>query len=123
MAQSAPPRLSQRTEYSEPDNDSDMDSGVWDDAGDDADSCLGSTVTEEEKVDEQDGTEGNGGGENAFTVFVAFQGNMEDEDFTQKLDSVLIGIPNMLDMGLFNFVQLLITLDKNIAGGVFFTVI
>lgn len=99
MAQSAPPRLSQRTEYSEPDNDSDMDSGVWDDAGDDADSCLGSTVTEEEKVDEQDG-----GGGSAFTVFVAFQGNMEDEDFTQKLDSVLIGIPNMLDMGLFNFV-------------------
>lgn len=123
MAQSTPPRLSQRTEYSEPDNDSDMDSGVWDDAGDDADSCLGSTVTEEEKVNEQDGTEENGGGGRAFTVFVAFQGNMEDEDFTQKLDSVLIGIPNMLDMGLFNFVQLLITLDKNSAGGVFVTII
>lgn len=89
-----PPQLSQRTEYLEADNDSDRDSGVGDDAGEDADSCHGSPLTEEEKVNKQDGE----GGED-FTVFVAFQGNMEDEDFTQKLDTVLSGIPNMLDMG------------------------
>lgn len=94
-----PPQLSQRTEYLEPDNDSDMDSGVWDDAGEEADSCLGSKVTGEEKVTEQDGTDENSREGKDFTVFVAFQGNMEDEDFTQKLDTVLSGIPNMLDMG------------------------
>lgn len=99
MAQRTPPQLSQMTEYLEPDNDSDMDSGVWDDVGEDADSCLGSTVTEEDKVNKEDDTEENTGEGRAFTVFVAFQGNMEDEDFTQKLDTILTGIPNILDMG------------------------
>lgn len=94
-----PPPLSQRTDYLQPDNDSDMDSGVGDDAGEDADSCHESTVTEEEKVNKHDGTEENSGEDRDFTVFVAFQGDMEDEDFTQKLDTVLSGIPNMLDMG------------------------
>lgn len=88
----AAPQLSQRTEDLEPDNDSDRDSGVGDEAGEDADSCHGSPVTEEENYNKQDGTED-------FTVFVAFQGNMEDEDFTQKLDTILSGIPNILDMG------------------------
>ena len=89
------PPLSQRTEYLEPDNDSDRDSGV----GEDDDSCHGGTVTEEEKDNTQDGTEENCEEGDDFTVFVAFQGNMEDEDFIQKLDTILSGIPNMLDMG------------------------
>lgn len=97
--QCTPPEVSQRTEYLGPDNDSDRDSGVGDDAGEDADSCHGSTVTQEEKVNKQDAMEENSGGAEDFTVFVAFQGNMEDEDFTQKLDTILSGIPNMLDMG------------------------
>lgn len=92
------PDLSQRTEYQEADNDSDRDSGVGDDAGEDADSCHGSTLTEVEKVNKQDGTEENGQGED-FTVFVAFQGSMDDADFTQKLDTILSGIPNVLEMG------------------------
>lgn len=90
-----PPKLSQRAACLEPDNDSDMDLGV----GEDADSCLGSTVTKEEKVNKQDGTEENSGEGGDFRIFVAFQGNMEDEDFTQKLDTILKGIPNMLAMG------------------------
>lgn len=89
-----PPETSQRTEYLEADNESDRDSGVGDDAGEDADSCHGSTVTEEEKLEKHDGGE-----EEDFTVFVAFQGNMDDEDFTQKLETILSGIPNVLDMG------------------------
>uniref|UniRef100_A0A3Q4H7Q4 Nuclear receptor coactivator 6 TRADD-N domain-containing protein n=2 Tax=Pseudocrenilabrinae TaxID=318546 RepID=A0A3Q4H7Q4_NEOBR len=78
-----PPETSQRTEYLEADNESDRDSGVGDDAGEDADSCH------ERK---------SGEGED-FTVFVAFQGNMDDEDFIQKLETILRGIPNVLDMG------------------------
>lgn len=90
----------------EGDNDSDIDSGVWDDADEEADHCLGSIKTEEEgdnKQDEgdnkQDEVEENGGEGGDFTVFVAFRGNMDDEDFTQKLDAILSGIPNILDMG------------------------
>lgn len=94
-----PPQLPQRTEDLEPDNDSDRDSGVGDDAGEDADSCHESMVAEEERVNQQDVTEECGNEGQDFTVFVAFQGNMEDEDFTQKLDTVLSGIPDMLDMG------------------------
>ena len=96
-----PPPLSQRTEYLEPDNDSDRDSGVGEDAGEDADSSHEATFTEEENVNIQDGLEENGGERRDFTVFVAFQGNMEDEDFARKLDTILSGIPNMLDMGKF----------------------
>lgn len=97
--QHTPPQVSQRTEHFEPDSDSDMDSGVGDDAGEDADSCTGGPATEEEKLSEQDDAEENGGAGEDFTVFVAFQGNMEDEDFTKKLETVLSGIPDMLDMG------------------------
>lgn len=93
-----PPELSHRTQYLEADNDSDRDSGVGDDAGEDADSCHGGTVTKVEKVNNQDGTEENRQEED-FIVFVAFQGSMDDADFTQKLDTVLRGIPDMLDMG------------------------
>uniref|UniRef100_A0A3Q3LJA4 Nuclear receptor coactivator 6 TRADD-N domain-containing protein n=1 Tax=Labrus bergylta TaxID=56723 RepID=A0A3Q3LJA4_9LABR len=94
-----PPQLSQRTEYLEPDNDSDRDSGVGEDAGEDADGCHGCAVSEEEEVNNRDGTEENGSEDGDFTVFVAFQGNMEDEDFKQKLETIISGIPNMLDMG------------------------
>lgn len=95
-----PPELSQRTECLEPDNDSDRDSGVGDDAGEDADSCHGSVGAQgEERGNDQDDMEENGAVGEDFTVFVAFQGNMEDEDFSQKLETVLSGIPNMLDMG------------------------
>ncbi|XP_034551127.1 nuclear receptor coactivator 6 isoform X2 [Notolabrus celidotus] len=95
----SPPQPSQRTEYLEPDNDSDRDSGVGEDAGEDADSHHGSTVTEDENGSMQDGTEESRDVGRDSTVFVAFQGNMEDEDFTHKLETILNGIPNMLDMG------------------------
>lgn len=91
--------LSQKTESLEPGNDSDIDSGVWDDAAEDADHCLGSTLREEEKVIQQDEVEEDSQETGDYTVFVSFQGNMKDDDFTQKLDTILSGIPNMLDMG------------------------
>ncbi|TNN52251.1 Nuclear receptor coactivator 6 [Liparis tanakae] len=97
MAHRCPPPLpSQGTEHLEPDNDSDRDSGV----GEDADSCHGGAEEEggggeeEEGVNTQSGVEGEGS-----AVFIAFQGNMEDEDFSQKLECVLRGIPNMLALG------------------------
>lgn len=98
-----PPKVSQRTEYLEADTESDRDSGVGDDAGDDADSCHGSTVTEDGNIEKHDGVEEKSNEGEDFTVFVAFQGNMDDEDFSQKLETVLSGIPNMLDMGQFYF--------------------
>lgn len=33
------------------------------------------------------------------TIFVAFKGNLNDDDFQQKLDTVLNGMPQMLLMG------------------------
>lgn len=100
MAHQSPvPSLSHRTESLERDSDSDIDSGVWDDADEEADHCIGSIKTREEKDNKQNevGAPGAEGGD--FTVFVAFGGNMDDEDFTQKLDTILNGIPNILDMG------------------------
>lgn len=99
--------LSHATESLECDNDSDIDSGVWDVADEEADRCLGSVKTEEEEDNKDDGVENNkqdeveeNGGEGGdFTVFVAFRGNMDDVDFTKKLDAILSGIPNILDMG------------------------
>lgn len=97
--QHTPPHLSQGTELLDAYSDSDRDSGVGDDAGEDADNCHGSTVTHEERVDKQDGKEESSGEGEDFTIYVAFQGNMDDEDFTEKLNTVLSGIPNILDMG------------------------
>ncbi|XP_061836535.1 uncharacterized protein ncoa6 isoform X2 [Nerophis lumbriciformis] len=88
------PQLSHRTEDPEQDDDSDRDSGV----GDDAESCHGSPVNVQDGDSHQYDTEERHRGEEDFTVFVAFQGNMEDEDFMNKLDTVLSGLPNMLDM-------------------------
>lgn len=93
-----PPQLSQETEFLEADNDSDRDSGVGEDAGEDADDHHGETHRQMENVDEQDGEEDGDEGAD-FTIFVAFQGNMEDEDFQEKLDTVLSGIPSMLELG------------------------
>lgn len=89
MAHQHSPPHPQGTQLVEADGDSDMDSGVGDEAGEDAES----PVTDEDGVSERD----DAGGE--FTVFVAFKGNMEDEDFAKKLEAVLSGIPNALDMG------------------------
>lgn len=91
MAHQHSPPHSQRTQLLEADGDSDMDSGVGDEAGEDAES----PVADEDGASEQDDA-GEGG---EFTVFVAFRGNMEDEDFARKLEAVLSGIPNVLDMG------------------------
>ena len=102
------PSLSHRTETVECDNDSDIDSGVWDDADEEADQCPGSIKTEEEEDNEQDEVEENGGEGADFTVFVAFQGNMDDEDLPQKLEAILSGIPNILDMGWLHFLILFI---------------
>lgn len=33
------------------------------------------------------------------TIFVAFKGNLDDDDFQQKLDTVLNGMPQMLLLG------------------------
>ncbi|MEQ2191361.1 Nuclear receptor coactivator 6 [Xenoophorus captivus] len=94
-----PPDMSQKTEHLESDSDSDRDSGVGDDAVDEAESCHIYTATEVEEVKKADGMEENSVKDEDSTIFVAFQGNMNDEDFTQKLDSVLSGIPNMLNLG------------------------
>lgn len=91
MAHQHGPPHSQRTQLLEADSDSDMDSGVEDEAGEDA----------ETQVSEQDDAGERGGEGGGFTVFVAFKGNMEDEDFAKKLEAVLSGIPNVLDMGQF----------------------
>lgn len=91
-------QLTQGAEYLEGDHDS-RDSGVGEDVGEDADSCHGSIVMQDDQVNIQHGKEESNGEGEDFTVFVAFQGNMEDEDFTEKLDIVLSGIPSMLDMG------------------------
>lgn len=97
--QHSPPEMSQKTEYLEPDNESDRDSGVGEDAGEDADTYNQYSVNEEDEDMEMDNMNRNDGESEDFTVFVAFQGNMEDEDFNGKLDTVLNGIPNILNMG------------------------
>lgn len=97
------PSLSHRTESLERSNDSDIDSGVWDDADEEADRCIGNINVEEEDENKQDEVEEKSGEGEDFTVFVAFRGNMDDEDFTEKLDNILSGIPNILDMGELHF--------------------
>ena len=99
--QHTPPEMSPKTEHLSPDNESDRDSGVGEDLGQDADICTECNVTADNNFKEQDGMKENGGETEDSMVFVAFQGNMDDEDFTQKLDTILRGIPNVLDMGKF----------------------
>lgn len=97
--QHSPPEMSQKTDLQEPDHESDGDSGVGEDAGEDADTYNQCSATEEDQDLEMDSTRESDGEYEDFTVFVAFQGNMEDEDFSLKLDTVLSGIPNMLNLG------------------------
>lgn len=33
------------------------------------------------------------------TIFIAFKGNLDDDDFQQKLDKILNGMPQMLSLG------------------------
>lgn len=82
-----------KTEDPEPD-DSDRDSGLGGDAGEDDEACHTLSPENESLTTDDDSTMGD-----EFTVFVAFKGNMEDEDFIQKLDCILSGIPGILDMG------------------------
>lgn len=93
------PVMPQKTEDLGPDNESDGDSGVGEeDAGEDADSCPEHSATEDD-VMKQEVMDENGGSQEDITIFVSFQGDMDDEDFSQKLNTVLSGIPNILDMG------------------------
>uniref|UniRef100_A0A3B3ZUL9 Nuclear receptor coactivator 6 TRADD-N domain-containing protein n=1 Tax=Periophthalmus magnuspinnatus TaxID=409849 RepID=A0A3B3ZUL9_9GOBI len=88
------PRRTQKTDEPGIEDDSDRDSGVGGDAGEDDETCSGSSA----EASENENTQYDNTLEGEFTVFVSFKGNMEDEDFTQKLDSILSGIPDMLDM-------------------------
>lgn len=101
------PEMPQKTESLGPDNESDRDSGVGEDAGEDADSCPEHSATEDDVMKHED-MDGNGGSQEDFTVFVSFQGDMDDEDFSHKLNTVLSGIPNILDMGKFDFFAFII---------------
>ena len=92
-----PPQLPQGAKMLEGDNDSYGDSGVEEDAAEEAVGSHGSN-TQEDFV-EQDGNEERSGDEGHFTIFVSFKGNLEDEDFAEKLDRVVNGIPSIIDLG------------------------
>lgn len=75
----------------DPDSDSDQDSGVGEDAG----VHHGNDV-----LHRQEGVGERGRGEAGdFNIFVAFRGNMDDEDFQEKLDNILNRMPSMLELG------------------------
>ncbi|CAB1329231.1 unnamed protein product [Coregonus sp. 'balchen'] len=70
----------------DPDSDSDRDSGVGEDAG----VHHGNDISHR-----QEGVGERGGGEEGdFNIFVSFRGNMDDEDFQEKLDHILKRMPN-----------------------------
>ena len=81
----------------EGDNDSNGDSGVEEDVVEDTGGCQGSG-TQDDCVEEASKEESNGD-EGHFTIFVAFKGNLEDEDFAEKLNRVVHGIPSIIDLG------------------------
>uniref|UniRef100_A0A8C6TBN0 Nuclear receptor coactivator 6 TRADD-N domain-containing protein n=1 Tax=Neogobius melanostomus TaxID=47308 RepID=A0A8C6TBN0_9GOBI len=93
MAHRYTPQWAPKTEDPGPDDDSDRDSGVGGDAGED-DETYDTSSPENDRLDTDDDSTVVA----EFTVFVAFKGNMDDEDFTQKLDCILSGIPDILDM-------------------------
>lgn len=39
------------------------------------------------------------GEQECTTIFVAFKGNLDDDDFQQKLDTILNGMPQMISLG------------------------
>ena len=82
----------------EGDNDSNGDSGVEEDVVEDTGGCQGGSGTQEDCVEQECNEESNGD-EGHFTIFVAFKGNLEDEDFAEKLNRVVIGIPSIIDLG------------------------
>ncbi|KAJ3586602.1 hypothetical protein NHX12_012998 [Muraenolepis orangiensis] len=88
-----PPQQPHGTKMMEGDNDSNGDSGVEEDVVEDADGCHGSG-TEEDFIEQE-----SSGDEEHFTIFVAFKGNLEDEDFAEKLERVVNGIPSIIDLG------------------------
>ncbi|XP_029580834.1 nuclear receptor coactivator 6 isoform X3 [Salmo trutta] len=74
----------------DPDSDSDQDSGVGEDAG---------VHHGNEVLHRQEGVGERGRGEAGdFNIFVAFRGNMDDEDFQEKLDNILTKMPSMLEL-------------------------
>lgn len=93
MAQKeCPSELFQWTDYNETDPNAEQDSGVEDaDADADADGSSSASITAQTPIME---------GLGHSVIFVSFKGNMDDEDFQHKLDNVLNGIPNMLQLGL-----------------------
>ncbi|KAG2461318.1 NCOA6 protein, partial [Polypterus senegalus] len=56
-----------------------------------------SDVEQDSGVEEDEGTIPN---KEDFNIFIAFKGNMEDEDFKDKLDKILKGVPFMIGLGL-----------------------
>lgn len=47
----------------------------------------------------EDGDDGSSSPTTSSTIYVAFKGNMNDEDFQEKLDNILHGMPDMLLLG------------------------
>lgn len=95
MAQkTCPSELYQWTDTHETDTNAEQDSGVEDAEDDGSNSASISAQTSIM------------GGEGHSLIFVSFKGNMGDEDFQNKLDSVLNGIPDMIQLGLFICVHL-----------------
>lgn len=47
----------------------------------------------------EDGDDGSRSPTTDSTIYVAFTGNMNDEDFQEKLDTILNGMPDMLLLG------------------------
>ncbi len=47
----------------------------------------------------EDGDDGSSSPTTTSTIYVAFKGNMNDEDFQEKLDTILKGMPDMLLLG------------------------
>lgn len=92
-----PPQLPQGAKMLEGDNDSNGDSGVEEDAVEETGGCHGGR-TQEDFVEHESNEESNKD-EGHFKFFVAFKGNLEDDDFAEKLDRVVQGIPSIIDLG------------------------
>lgn len=68
--------------------------------------CMGSPQVSLSTEDDSGLEDGDDSGvdhghrkEEGSTIFVAFKGNLDDEDFQQKLDNILNGMPQMLLLG------------------------
>ncbi len=47
----------------------------------------------------EDGDDGSSSPTTTSTIYVAFKGNMNDEDFQEKLHTILKGMPDILLLG------------------------